>query len=348
MERDVGGAGRSTLPGVTTSELPHLSIRSVEDSLGIVPHLLGFHPHESLVVLMVQDGLVELTARTDLKPLAESGQLELLLGRLWGRFPLADAWFIAYTADQAAAWQVLDRCHDLLSPAVRRRVMHVDGDTFWCDSPQAEPGRHDPRASVLAAEATLLGLPARPSRSELSTLVGGPPDDDVAALIEAFEAAEDQLGSRPAETWPRLMRKAVLASLAAPARLDDDQCARLAVMASDPNARDRALVAMTRGTAEGHLALWTRVTSRCLAGYQVYPLGLMGLAAWLTGNGALQVVCLERAEKLEADAGLVRILGLINENVVPPSAWESLRPKLLAQLRTDVRSGCRRTARRGR
>ena len=311
----------------------------------MIPHLLGFHPSESLVVVLVQEGRVELTARADLQPLLQAGQADLLVQRLWGRFPLADAWFVAYTADHAAGWRLLDRCQELVRPATGR-VMLVHGETFWCDSATAEPGRLDPRAGVLAAEATFLGLPARASRDDLRALVSGPADADIAGLIEAFEQQQRLLELLPMRQWPHELAAAVEEFIGDGDVPDDAHCARLALLAQNPDARDRALVAITRESAEQHVALWGRVVSRCLARYQAFPLGLMGMAAWVAGNGALQVICLERAEQQLPDSGLVRILASINENVVPPSSWDSIRASLLTALGAKVRAGSRRTGRR--
>ena len=45
---------------------PRLSVRTVDDLVGLVPYLIGFHPRDSLVVIMLCDGQVEVTARVDL------------------------------------------------------------------------------------------------------------------------------------------------------------------------------------------------------------------------------------------------------------------------------------------
>ena len=64
---------RALNEGMTkNSTRPVARIRDLHDLLGVIPHLLGFHPDESLVALVVVDGQVQLTARADLGDVAQS------------------------------------------------------------------------------------------------------------------------------------------------------------------------------------------------------------------------------------------------------------------------------------
>ena len=58
-----------------TSSLAHpdasptrLKVSTPGDLLGLIPYLLGFPPQESLVLLLIGEGQVRLTARLDLPP----------------------------------------------------------------------------------------------------------------------------------------------------------------------------------------------------------------------------------------------------------------------------------------
>lgn len=67
-------AARALNEGMTKKCAPAVArIRDLHDLLGVIPHLLGFHPDESLVVLVVVDGQVQLTARADLGDLKPAG-----------------------------------------------------------------------------------------------------------------------------------------------------------------------------------------------------------------------------------------------------------------------------------
>lgn len=350
VDGDTLGHAGQRLPGMNISrDVPHLKIRGVGESLGLIPHLLGFHPHESLVIIVIHHGRVAVTARVDLAPLSEPLGVQHLLARLWARFPGADAWFVAYSADADAAWQVLEQCQLFMCPAARSRIIYVDGRSWWADSPESEPEVHDPTATRLAAEATLIGLPARPSRGHLAALAAGPRDEELGALIEIFEREQERLGAVPDDGWPALMKRALRDTQTDPDSLTEEQCATLAILAQHPDARDQALRVLTAETAPREVARWAQVVRKCLLSLQAMPLGLLGLAAWVSGDGALQVVCLERAQQLAPESALVSILDTINAEMLPPSMWAELRSAGLAQAPgSHPRVGSRRAARRRR
>ena len=120
-------------------------------------------------------------------------------------------------------------------------------------------------------------------------------------------------------------------------RFGDDEAALLALLSRHSRARDVALLAMSRADAAWHVALWQRVVNRTLPVHQGHPLALLGMAAWLTGEGALAAICLERAEVLVAPTRLVAILSHVIDAVVPPRLWDDLRPELLASAELPVR-----------
>ena len=71
-------------------------MHNIDDLIGLVPYLIGFHPEESLVVIVIEDGRVQVTARVDLAVVSGRGSPEALVSRLFDRYPAAVAWFIAY------------------------------------------------------------------------------------------------------------------------------------------------------------------------------------------------------------------------------------------------------------
>lgn len=315
---------------------PTMRLQSYDDALGLIPHLLGFHPEESLVVLVMADGRLQLTARLDLADAAWPDGVEGVLTRIWCRFPTADAWFVAYTAHREYAWAVLRRCDAFLPSESIRCLVAVDGGTWQADGPDGPRGVHDPGSSRTAAEAIVHGMVARRSRAELAALLDGPPTTDTNRLVAVARRVGAEVAAEPIRRWPQLMGRA-LARFDATGDLDDDGAARLAILATHPPARDVALLAMSRARAEPQLELWRRVVNRTLAVHQGHPLALLGMAAWLAGEGALVSVCLERAARLLPPTGLLRILQGLVEDVTPPSQWDELRPELLAGASRDVR-----------
>lgn len=98
-------------------------IRDLHDLLGVIPHLLGFHPDESLVVLVVVDGQVQLTARADLGDLKPAGHLEVLLDRMVLRWPAAKVWLVGYCAVEKHGWRLLRRAGAAAQDALAGRAV---------------------------------------------------------------------------------------------------------------------------------------------------------------------------------------------------------------------------------
>ena len=324
---------------------PRVRLQNCNDVLGLIPHLLGFHPEESLVVLVLERGVLVLTARLDLADATRSQGVERVLTRIWSRFPAADAWFVTYTSHDEYAWAVLRRCDAFLPAAASRRLIAVAGDTWQADGPTGQRGVHDPGCSRTAAEAAVQGLVARGSRAELAALLDGPPAADTGRLVAVARRAEAELTAEPIRRWPRLMGRA-LERFRVTGNLGDADAARLAILATHPAARDVALLTMSRVQAELHVELWRRVVNRTLAVHQEHPLALLGMAAWIAGEGALVSVCLERATRLLPPTGLLRILHGLVEAVAPPGEWDDLRPELLAGASHEVRRAVLRPVQR--
>lgn len=336
-----GPVGHGARGMTVNDQRPRVRLQNFDDALGLIPHLLGFHPEESLVVLVMDGGQLSLTARLDLADAAWPDGVEGVLTRIWCRFPSADAWFVVYTAHREYAWAVLRRCDAFLPEGAARRLVAVDGRTWQADSPDGPRGVHDPGCSRAAAEAAMHGLVARRSRAELAALVDGPPAADTGQLVAVAHRVGAQVATDPMSRWPHLMGMA-LERFDGTGCLDDADATRLAILATHPPARDVALLWMSREKADEQIDLWRRVVNRTLAVHQGHPLALLGMAAWIAGDGALVSVCLERATRLLPPNSLLSILHHLVDAVTPPTQWDDLRPELLAAADPDVRSAVQR------
>ena len=118
-------------------------------------------------------------------------------------------------------------------------------------------------------------------------------------------------------------------------------------------ARDLALLSITRSNAAEHLQLWQDVVKTTPAVGADMALYLAGMAAWISGDGASATIALGRALETappSSNPHPVRLLDGIIDQVVPPDAWDSIRPALLADVPAAVgralRAGRDNTARR--
>jgi hypothetical protein len=89
---------------------------------------------------------------------------------------------------------------------------------------------------------------------------------------------------------------------------------------------------MSRTPGEDHLRLWATVVACSPPAVAPAPLGLLGMAAWIHGNGALLNCCVARLEQVDPGYTLGHLLADISERALPPSLWD----ELVTDLRTEV------------
>lgn len=322
-----------------TPNVPRVEITNPDEFTQIVPYLIGFTPEESLVIVVVTEGAVAVTARVDIADIDPPGQAESLLDRMWARFPDAEANLVAYTAEEHAGWTLLQRCVDHLPADTVSQTLVVDGDTWHL--PDGESGQTN-RYGRVAADASYHGLQRLPSRSELVASLASPPETD--ELAARMGTALDQL-PRPDDTGAVITRMGELVRRNLPAnadeapfpRMDVGDAAQLAVLAQHGKAREAALLSITREDAREHLALWRTVVNTVPDYAAEAPLFLTGMAAWVAGEGALAAITLERSEQIGEPGlyGPARLLSELIDQVVPPTTWDELRADGLAH--TDAR-----------
>lgn len=120
----------------TTPERQPLSLADIEDILAYIPHALGFHPIESVVLLLVQDRRLEATLRVDLpnmQPEEELNAWVLQVANLLRRMPeVQSVVAVVYAPSSLGAdteipyWQM----HTKLNSRLRHRG--VDLRHAWC------------------------------------------------------------------------------------------------------------------------------------------------------------------------------------------------------------------------
>jgi hypothetical protein len=313
---------------------PVLRIHTIPELLAAVPPLLGFHPTDSLVVVIARDQRVKLTCRIDF-PVADHVPVASLLRQLFRRFPGSGGFLVAYT-EHPDPWPLLERLTARL-PAdplwvvqVGRGIWRQDCATGPTGSYQGQPDPVDP-------------LPA--SRDELAKAIL--PNADESELTSGYAKQHQKLRRIPESQWRSRMRD-LLDSYDPAEGLTPAGCARAAVLLTDSDARDAAVAAVTKENAARMLQLWLSVVRHCPEAHSVHPLCLLSLAAWVDGQGALANIARERAEKLlglshghvgggypapdpEVPA-LVGMLSWFHYHMVEPACWEELRSKALAQI----------------
>lgn len=309
---------------MTDAPESQVRVRSTTDLVEVVPTLLGFHPEESLVLIAIDGARVVLTARVDL-PRPGGPSVEAGVAAVWRRFPQAALAVIAFSADQGLAWCALESLDRSLPEGTERLLVHADGGRWYLE-PEAAGVPYDATGSVHLARAAFEGRPVRRSRAELRALVKpafSPPD---------VTAALDRVAARSAGLAD--LSRAGMALLDAhdadPGELDLDDATLLCLASHDPTFLDAAMLATTRENARARQALWLQVVRGSVPNCAGYALAALALAAWVCGDGALQVVCLEASAGRPGPQDWFDFLDAVNAEAVEPGQWDALREAFLA------------------
>jgi hypothetical protein len=173
--------------------------------------------------------------------------------------------------------------------------------------------------------AVYAGLGCRSDRDALAAEITGPPEIEHDALRLLAAEVRTEIEELDGAGRCDLMATLVGDVVAGRDQLDDHGCALLAVLAHDTHVRDIAWSLLSVELAEQHQRLWRQVISRTVPPYEAAPLCLLGLAAWIGGDGALMNCCIERITAVDPEYSLGQLLGEISRAALVPSLWDSTR-----------------------
>jgi hypothetical protein len=254
-----------------------IRIGSPQDTLAIVPLMLGFHPKRSLAAMALRPprGRVEFTMRVDIDLLPSAQLAEMVAERL--AFSKAkEALVVLYDPEHCVEDDPDEPGRDLvdaLGAALAahgislREALAVSNDryrSFLCTNPECCPPEGQPvlrpadpgGPSQVGATAALAGLSALPDREALQRSVRPPILFQREAMLQALERAEiamaeqllpwaqgmsqEQMEAYRDETV-RLMKRTAAGWIGAGASIDDDSATRLIVGLQDMLARDAVI-----------------------------------------------------------------------------------------------------------
>lgn len=322
------------MPAPARPEPNVLRVRGPGDILGVVPYLLGFHPEDSLVAVFLRDRQVRVTARIDLAAVAEPDHLVEQLELVGLRVGTRSVILIGYGSDEGIA-DLMRGLTDLV-PLDLVDVLAVGAGRWWsvaCDGGccPVEGRSYDIGAHPLAAEAVLAGISATATRDEIAALTAGPAPSQRERLDRlAVQCAERLAGMGRRRRRQRMKR--LIGGLLAAGVASESEAVEVAVLAADVVVRDAAWAMMSRERAEEHLALWQRVVAVAVAPYEAAPLGLLAVAGWLSGNGALLNCAIDRLELVAPDYSLLELCRGLSDQAIPPEQFDALAAQLLSDL----------------
>jgi Domain of unknown function (DUF4192) len=303
--------------------------------------MIGFHPEEDIVTVFIKSGQVKLTTRTDIPPESASDDLANWIDALAKREGAETLALVAYSDAPLPAQRLLTRLMDRLGDHDITDVLYVGHGRWWsltcgeeCCPLAGSP--YDHTSHPISAAAVFAGLGVRASRRELEALVSGPAEADLERLSALAEVLRTELeqSDGPVAT-AELVVSTMDRVLADPAVLDERNSLLLGLLVADVHVRDLAWAHISPGDAEEHVQLWARVVSQVPPALAAAPLCLLGIAAWVAGNGALLNCCCERVLRIHPDYSMGRLLADISERAIPPSIWHEIRDDMRVEFDAD-------------
>ncbi|WP_205474554.1 DUF4192 domain-containing protein [Nocardioides sp. SYSU D00038] len=295
-------------------------LRSPDDVLAAVPVLLGFVPRES-VVLLTFGGTDAFHARIDLPAGPEEVEptVELLLEPA-RRHRVERAIPVLYTDDEALARTTSDALGEALEAAgvdVPDRLRCAGGRWFRLlpgSTVPAEGVALDPAVHPFAAQAVLDGRVTHSSREELAATLDPLPRRPVRGLT-----------ALTVPLAPAGVEQAVRSALD-DGRFSDLDLASVLVSLDDPAARDAAWGWVSRDEARDHVRLWGDAVRRAPDDLVAGPAAVLGLVAWLAGDGALAWCAVDRCLAVQPRHSLALLVADLLGHAVPPSTWSPMPP----------------------
>jgi Domain of unknown function (DUF4192) len=308
----------------------------------MIPYLIGFHPDESLVTVYVRCGRLILTTRSDLPEQSAADVVAEQIDALAKREKADAMALVAYSAAALPAHRLLTRLMDQLGEHKLTDVLYVGHARWWsltcgdeCCPLEGTP--LDLTSHPLSAAAVVAGLGARASRRELQESVSGPANADVPRLEALAETLLDELEQIDgADHAVRLTASTIAAGMTDPNGLDERNCLLLGLLVRDLHLRDLAWALISPATADDHVRLWGAVVARIPPRFAAAPLCLLGMAAWISGAGALLNCCCERLAQLAPDYSMGRLLTEISALAIPPSLWHQMSGDVPAGLTAEL------------
>jgi hypothetical protein len=322
-----------------------LRAASPDAVLAVVPHMLGFYPSRSLVVLgLGEQNRVMVTFRYDLPDPADHDLARDIAEHacyVLGRERISAALVVGYGPEDLVAPVIGAAIARLNASGVRlHEVLRADAGRYWsmlCDDAGCCPpgGRsYDPGSHPAAAAMTEAGLAAQPDREALArTLNRSPGSAELisratsTALLRLSELVE--LGEAEGDRYPKLratrvgrrhVQRAIRLYRSGGSIDSIGHLAWLAVLLGDLQVRDDAWARMHPAYRDAHCRLWTDVLRSAALDYVPAPASLLAFAAWQAGNGALAAMAIDRALGADPSYSMAQLLGGAVDAALPPSA----------------------------
>ena len=336
-----------------------LTLRSPDALVASLPHLLGFTPRESAVVVWLRDGAILLAQRLDLPgdPADHMAWLAAL-----GGHPAAleaDEMVVVVVTDGATPELLVDRVLQWAKArGIRvRDALRWNGARWWsllCTDAQCCPdvGRvvAPSVAAAVAAEFTVRGSAPLADRAAVERTLA--PDEERVRLVLAALATEKEEPRRPSrparERWRDTSIERILGRLGSDGTggLEPSDAARILTGLHDVRVRDTVLWELARLDAEplmSALRTMSEAVRSAPPGLVAPAATVCAIVAWMAGDGTRAMIATERARADDPAYSLAVLVEASVRSGLPPQAWREATAGLS---RSDCRHGARSRRRR--
>lgn len=319
-------------------------LRELGDLIAAIPHMLGFHPRESLVVIVLNGHSVRFAVRVDL---VDPVHAEALVGELVGPIRANQASAVvlvvvseevARTAAAAHAELVGEIARALCAheiPVVQAAcVARTTAGSPWFEYADSGGGGvlPDGSTSVMAAATAAAGLVTFESREQLANLIAA--DDGrsmrrrtrLLADADAEHPMDAALAAERMDLLERLYREAGAGRL----RLDDETVAKAGSALCDPMVRDACLGWCLADGASVAEQVWIALVRATPAPYRAEPATLLAFCAYLRGDGAFAGIALEAALTANPEHTLAALLLSALHGGITPDALRGIAEDAVA------------------
>ncbi|SDH13204.1 protein of unknown function [Lentzea fradiae] len=326
-------------------------VRDVSELYAAIPHLIGFHPADSLVVLVLKDNLVSMTMRVDLPrprhrgflaaqlevPLREQGASEVVLvvvcapsEHIPENLPHGP---LVTTLRNTLGCSGVDVVEAVWLPSFQkdaRWLCYLDLDCHGT--------LPDPELSALAAASAHEGNVTFESRAAMAAIAAL----DSPEALERRSALLDELMASAGEPDPgtelRRVREAIDAVAERRGPLPDAEIVALARALAQPEVRDASMGFAALPVARLAERLWLELTRTCPAPERAEAACLLAFYAYQRGDGGLASIALDAAEDACPGHSLTKLLRAAASAAFPPAEMRALSRKYLDNARQLLRS----------
>lgn len=342
--------------------IPEFVIAGPDSIVASIPHIIGFTPQDSLVVMWLRDGCVRLTMRIDL-PTAQESPIPVVDAVMGHRAPGDEVILCIMSSPGGSVRTTFGdlRSSGLMSMLLTRLgetdskvrdALHASGDRWWsylCDEYECCPPAGTPIdrdvAEGVAARFAFVGAAHFPDRQAVIALCAADPIRQQAnrprvrraRLARSARIADARDSTVELELWRDESIVRVRDLLLGPCEIDLAIEIESLVALCDVRVRDTVLWEVANSTEhDAH-----RAFDRAAALLRGAPVGVIApigsvtaLLAWLIGDGVRAGAALDRVTVENPDYALADLLHRSISAGLPPAGW-------IHMMRGLARESCR-------